>query len=300
LYFTVVNPSIEMGGIFGESKIEILNAIPKKYKPQTVFIQYKNGFDEALLDSVVFPVILKPDIGERGHGVLLCNSKQEVIDALNATQSNHIIQEYIKYDLELGILYYKMPLTGKTGITSITKKGFLKVLGDGQNNVEQLLNQNIRAIKQLPRLKIEKPELLQLVPQKDEVTLVEPKGNHCLGTEFINANEMCSNQLISIFDTITRDYEGFYFGRFDLKVSDWQSLYRGENIKVFEVNGVSSEPGHIYDSRYNLFEAYKDVAKQMILVSNIAIENLKIGVKPTPLKHFLQVIKNHFWATEEE
>lgn len=300
LYFTVVNPSIEMGGIFGESKIEILNAIPTKFKPQTIFIFYENGFDDTLLDSIAFPVILKPDVGERGNGVLLCHSKQEVIEALNSAKTNHIIQEYINYELELGVLYFKMPITGKTGITSITKKAFLKVLGDGVNNVEQLLKQKVRGSIQLPRLETKNAELLQTVPEKDQVVLVEPRGNHCLGTEFINANAKINDQLVSIFDVITQDYKGFYFGRFDLKVSDWESLYNGENIKIFEVNGVSSEPGHIYDSQYTLFKAYTDVAKQMILVSKIAIENLKRGVKPTPLIHFLKVIKNHFWATEEK
>ena len=35
-YFTPVNPVIETGGVFGESKINILNRIPKEVLPKTV------------------------------------------------------------------------------------------------------------------------------------------------------------------------------------------------------------------------------------------------------------------------
>jgi len=300
LYFTVVNPRIEMGGIFGESKIEILNAIPLQYKPKTIFLKFNNGFDELLLDTLDYPIILKPNVGERGNGVLLRQSKAEALEVLYKTDIDLIIQEYINYELELGILYYKMPKSGKTGITSITQKGFLKVIGDGISTVADLLKLNVRGALQLKRLQLEKADLLQSVPKINETVLVEPRGNHCLGTTFINANHKKNKQLVSIFDSITQHYEGFYFGRFDLKVSDWESLYKGDNIKIFEVNGVTSEPGHIYDSEYTLLKAYTDVAKQMILVSNIAIENKERGVMTAPIGHFFKVISNHFWKSNNK
>ena len=165
--------------------------------------------------------------------------------------------------------------------------------------MEQLLKLTVRGELQLPRLKKEKPNLLQHIPDRGQKILVEPRGNHCLGTEFINATHRNNAVLVAVFDRITENYDGFYFGRFDLKVRDWESLYKGENIKIFEINGVTSEPGHIYDKRYTLLKAYRDVAKQMILVSNIAIQNLKKGVKPTPLLEFLKVIKQHFSSSEK-
>jgi hypothetical protein len=63
---------------------------------------------------------------------------------------------------------------------------------------------------------------------------------------------------------------------------------------------VTSEPGHIYDSEYTLLKAYTDVAKQMILVSNIAIENKERGVMTAPIGHFFKVISNHFWKSNNK
>ncbi len=300
LYFTVVNPSIKMGGVFGESKIEILNNIPSQFKPKTIFIPYNNGFDVNLLDNLNYPIILKPDVGERGNGVKLCHSKNEAENAIANECVSQIAQEYVSYDLELGILYFRLPGSNSSGITSLTQKGFLNVIGDGKKSVENLLDEKVRGQLQLPRLKRERPNLLSSIPSKDEKILIEPRGNHCLGTEFINANHRINPQLVKVFDKITEDYNGFYFGRFDLKVASWESLYNGETIKIFEANGVTSEPGHIYDSNFTLFKAYKDVAKQMILVSKIARLNIKRGVKTTPLLSFLKVIYNHFWNKPQQ
>ena len=32
-----------------------------------------------------------------------------------------------------------------------------------------------------------------------------------------------------------------------MKVNSIEDLYEGRNIKIMELNGVSSDPGHIYD-----------------------------------------------------
>jgi hypothetical protein len=37
-FFTAVNPAIETGGVLGESKIIILNRIPKEVVPKTIFV----------------------------------------------------------------------------------------------------------------------------------------------------------------------------------------------------------------------------------------------------------------------
>jgi hypothetical protein len=39
---------------------------------------------------------------------------------------------------------------------------------------------------------------------------------------------------------------GFDFGRIDLRCGDSKALQRGEGLKLLEVNGVTSEPAHVY------------------------------------------------------
>jgi len=73
LYFTAANPSIDMGGFFGERKDEILALIPNEYKASSINVT--NGLTLDLAKKVLaennlqLPVILKPNVGERGNGV---------------------------------------------------------------------------------------------------------------------------------------------------------------------------------------------------------------------------------------
>ena len=69
-FFTTVNPVIETGGVFGESKINILRRLPKQLLPKTLFL--KAGVPVLTVQrrlreqQLEFPLIAKPDVGERG------------------------------------------------------------------------------------------------------------------------------------------------------------------------------------------------------------------------------------------
>jgi phosphomannomutase len=57
-----------------------------------------------------------------------------------------------------------------------------------------------------------------------ENRLLEPIGNHCRGTKFVNANHLINNQLDEVFSKISEGFEGFYYGRFDMKVESIDDL----------------------------------------------------------------------------
>jgi glutathione synthase/RimK-type ligase-like ATP-grasp enzyme len=74
LFFHGANPSIKYGGMAMESKKEIYDLIPKNWIPKTIFISLEHHFKEILSQlksqEIKFPVILKPDIGLKGLGVV--------------------------------------------------------------------------------------------------------------------------------------------------------------------------------------------------------------------------------------
>ncbi len=78
---------------------------------------------------------------------------------------------------------------------------------------------------------------------------------------------------------------GLNYGRLDLKVPSYKFLEEGRDVIIFEINGVNSEPGHIYDLP-TVFGAYKDIAKHCIALIKVSTMNIKKGVKITPLKIF--------------
>ncbi len=300
-YFTAANPGIEHGGVFGESKIDILNKIDPSYLPATEFFQKSSTPIEVItrmgILNLEFPVILKPNIGERGNEVEKINNQAELEHYLSKNDEDFIVQEYVDYDLELGILYYCFPNNGKTGITSIVKKEFLGITGDGKSTIRELIEQSDRARLQLENLS-EKFSMNQVL-KKEEYLNLEPIGNHCRGTKFLSGMDLLNDQLVKIFDDIAGKIEGFNFGRFDLKVKSVEDLMKGENIKILELNGVTSEPAHIYDPKWTLLRAYKDTASNMQVMMKVSKANMKAGVKITPFFKMFRLVRAHFSSNGE-
>ena len=283
-FFTSANPGIEHGGIFGESKMEILDMIDKKYLPTSVLFEKSSNLKtvKATLakSMLTFPVIFKPDVGERGNEVEKIDDTPMLEAYLSRIDEAFIAQDYVDFELELGVLYYKFPNAAGSGITSIVVKEFLSVVGDGTSTLLTLLEQNDRARFQIESLRAKFS--MEQVLEKGAFLNLEPIGNHCRGTKFLSGMHLINDDLVKVFDDVSQDIKGFNFGRFDLKVKSIEDLMSGENIKILELNGVTSEPGHIYDPKWTLLKAYRDTAANMKVMMQVSVANMKLGVKPTP------------------
>lgn len=301
-YFSAANPGIERGGIFGESKSEILNKINDQYKPISVYISKTDDIERVSekihQQKIQYPFIAKPDKGEMGFRVEVIHDVTGLQRYTKETPVDFIIQEFIDFDLELGVLYYRFP-EGRSGISSIVKKEFLSVTGDGTRTVEELMMLSDRARIQFKKFRNLQPDLLKTIPGNREKILLEPIGNHCRGTRFINACSMINPQLVAVFDDIAKNMDGFYFGRFDLKVKSLEDLYAGRNIKIMEVNGCTSEPGHIYSNDMHLIKVYHDIFHNMKLVNDIAIANHRNGIPYITLPDILKSTWQHFKMKRE-
>ncbi|WP_253525023.1 ATP-grasp domain-containing protein [Runella salmonicolor] len=297
-YFTTVNTCIPDGGVFGESKNDILAQISPQFLPAGTFIPQGEAWEmveEKLKKaSIAFPLIVKPDVGGRGFRVHKIEDSDQLQRYLKETPQPVIIQEYVDYELEFGVMYARLPEESKGKITSITQKEFLSVVGDGHSTVGQLLTQNTRARFAMQELQERVKNDWNSVVPKGEHRYIQPIGNHCLGTKFLNANHLINQRLESVFDQIALPIEGFYYGRFDLKVSNLEDFYAGRNIKIMELNGATSEPGHVYDPSYTLWKAYRDIMHNMRIVADISAANIRLGVKPTPLGKLLQTSREFF------
>lgn len=292
-YFSAANPGIELGGFFGESKSGILSLISEEYKAKSWFVPYSTNTlelkEKIIAREFTFPLIAKPDVGERGNQVTKIETLEQLIVYHQGAKGSYIIQEFIDYDIELGVLYSRMPDSESGMVSSVTLKKFMAVTGDGQSTIKQLMEKQTRTRFQIKRFEIEHGGILNNVIRNGEYKLLEPIGNHCRGTEFIDNNFLINQQLHSTFDRISKPIKGFYYGRFDLKVKSIADLYKGTNIKIMELNGASSEPGHIYDAgKHNIFKAYKDLMWHWKRLAEISGVNIKSGLKPVPFKAIVQ------------
>jgi hypothetical protein len=63
----------------------------------------------------------------------------------------------------------------------------------------------------------------------------------------------------------------------------------GRNIKIIELNGVTSEMTNIYDPRYSLIDAYRILFHQWRLAFEIGAENSKMGATQPGVFYLLRL-----------
>lgn len=273
-FFTAANPSIETGGMLGESKISILDKIDEAYKPKSLFIAKSTPFETVLAtmkkENLAFPIVAKPNIGQRGNLVEKIMDESQLNAHFAKNKIDYILQPFVAYKEEYAVLYYRFPNEKRGKITSITRKKFLTVVGDGHSTIKELIWQQSRAILQWKRLEAELGEKLETILANDEEIQLEPIGNHCRGTMFLNDNHHIDEQLERVFDRIMNGMEDVYFGRFDLKCESMAAMKAGRHIAVLEFNGVGAEPAHIYDPSYPLWKTWRDVLNQWTIVYKIS------------------------------
>lgn len=297
-FFTNADPCIDYGGFFGESKIEILKQIPSDFLPTYFFVKKETSLaiilEKLAEKQLEFPIICKPNVGERGSQVEKIIDKLALEKYLKNLQEDFIIQEFITFGIELGVLYYRYPNQQKGQVSSITRKEFLSVTGDGKSSIEALMQANTRARFQLETIRLRLGESIHEVIPAGEKRLLEPIGNHCRGTKFLDNNFLINEKLNQVFDKIALPIEGFHYGRFDMKVKSIEDLYEGKNIRIMELNGVSSEPGHIYDPKNTVWNAYRDLARHWKIIADISIQQQQKGIMPIAPKIIWQVAREHF------
>jgi hypothetical protein len=282
-FFSGSNPSIETGGMFFESKWNIFKLIPKEYYPPTLLIFPSYNIENILkmMDSasINFPIIVKPNRGERGWLVNKIHSESELIRYNKAIQVEYLIQSYIDLPLEFSVFYYRHPNNKNGTITSVTLKKLLTIKGDGKKTIKDLILIKQRSFLQYERLKIQDSIDFNKVLENGEEFVLVPYGNHALGAMFLDYCHIIDQSLIDTFDKISKKIKGFYYGRYDLRCASIEDLKKGNNISILELNGAGAEPAHIYDPSYSYFKAQRDLAKHFKMMYEAAIENSKQGVR---------------------
>lgn len=269
-----LNPGMKFGGAIGADKMTSLKPLAAKYLPITLLVFDDMSFDDLVaqiqLSGLDFPVIAKPNNGERGKGVEKIMSSDELKTYWLSHKGELLIQEFVDSRNELGVLYYKDPKTGMGMISSVVRKGFLQVTGDGKATLRHLINTNTRARFRQKYLYQKFIRILDDVLPQGQTLFLEPVGNHCRGTEFISGQSLINNDLIKVFDQICESIPELDYGRFDIKIESVERMYKGDGIKIMEINGVNAEPAHIYDKEMSLFGAYKEVKKHFDIIFEIS------------------------------
>jgi pimeloyl-ACP methyl ester carboxylesterase/membrane protein DedA with SNARE-associated domain len=296
--FTAANPGIEAGGFIAESKAAILRGLSgaepaiARWRllladdPVEARIASARSFAEQ--ENLELPLVLKPDLGQRGSGVTIARSWDEIEAHLREAREDTIVQEYVP-GVEYGVFYVRRPDEPRGRIFSITTKSLPVVEGDGRRTLERLILDDPRAVAMASTyIAKNAARASEVLPPGERLELVEI-GTHCRGAIFADGTALATVSLEEAIDRVSRTFDGFYFGRYDVRSPSVEAFQRGD-FKVIELNGVTSEATAIYDAGNGLVAAYRTLFEQWALAFEIGDVNRARGTEPTGVLALLRLI----------
>lgn len=294
------NPGMPDGGIVGESKHGILSRLPEECTIPSVLIPA--GPHEQRLRQVLtrltrhdwsFPLVFKPDVGQRGSGVKLVRSLEEASAYLAREQGAVVVQPYHPGPFEAGVFYYRFPGEARGRILSITDKHFPVVIGDGHSTLADLIWAHPRLRMQAATFLARHADRCLHVLGAGERFALAMAGNHAQGTLFKDGRHLITAALEDRIDAIAWSYGGFYVGRFDIRYTDVERFKAGEDLAIVELNGATAESTNIYDPDGSLVGAYRQLFRQWAIVFAIGAINREHGASAASLHRLVELVRAH-------
>jgi hypothetical protein len=278
------NPAFSDGGLVGESKFEILRMLPSEWTVPSARLDpgpldARRRAIAAFLElgGVAWPLVLKPDVGQRGAGVRKVSSLHQATGYLRDAPYPVVVQPWHPGPFEAGVFYCRHPREDRGRIFSITDKIFPRIVGDGSSTLAVLVQAHPRLSRQWPVFKARHAASLERVLKAGEIFVLGEVGNHCQGTLFRDGRALWTPDLEARIDAIARAVPGFFIGRFDLRYANRERFMAGEDLAILELNGVTAEPTDVYDPERTIWSSYRALFEQWRQVFTIGAANRRGG-----------------------
>ena len=300
-FFTPSNPTITFGGFEGESKREMYAQLPPGTYPKSTYIPHHVSFEEAeallLQAGISYPFAVKPDVGMMGFMFRRIENQADFKYYHQKMPADYILQDLVKYPLEVSVFYYRMPNQQSGTITGFLKKEFLQVVGDGTSTLDQLIANYPRVRFRQEEMRGKHKEHLQDVLLNGEIYYLSYALNLSRGGRMVSLAHEKDDRLLKVFDELSHYTGNFYYGRYDIKCASVEDLKQGKNYSILEYNGCGAEPHHVYGNGYTLIQAYRILLHHWKMLFEISKYNYQKGIPRWDFKrgwNFLKQAKKHF------
>lgn len=298
--WTAANPGIPAGGVVGESKSDILAKLPPDRVVPTLLVptgdhpaRVQNVREALAARGWNFPLVVKPDAGERGAGVAKVHDPVDMEKYLLASPHPVLVQPYHPGPFEAGVFYYRLPGEARGRIFSVTDKVFPVVIGDGRSTLAELVWAHPRYRMQAETFLARHAADADRVLASGERFSLTIAGNHCQGTLFRDGAHLVTPEFEAAFDTIAKHFDGFFIGRFDVRYSDLAEFRAGRGFAIVELNGATSESTNLYDPSWPIWRAYRVLFRQWALLFRIGDVNRREGHRPITLPELVGLLRGH-------
>ncbi len=315
---TCANPGVPCGGgVLGESKSQILDGLkstadsvlPARLVETAPTPEKRASLAAHMIEAEAelggYPIVLKPDAGERGYGVALIRSPNELEPYFRRFGGPVICQKYHPGPCEFGVFWIRKTdaidddrFTPSGRIYSVTRKRFPLIEGDGVHTLEELILRHKRYRKQAKLMLRRHRDRLAWIPGEGETVRLGHAGNHAQGAIFSDGADLVTPALSAKIDEIARSYRGvgggaLDFGRFDLRCPSEDDLRAGRNLAIIEVNGVFSESTNLYDPDRSAIWAYRVLFGQWKSLYEVGAARRRAGATPIGAAELARTIIEH-------
>ncbi|MEM6492301.1 MAG: D-alanine--D-alanine ligase, partial [Pseudomonadota bacterium] len=291
----LANPKVRLGGYVGESKAEILDlagaAARRWIAPYLRFAPLDGEPAETAADRLLAsaeaagfapPLVLKPDVGERGAGVQLAEDRADVVRYLSTFPAGAalIAQRLCAKEGEAGVFYIRQPGAAHGEIFSLTLKYFPYVVGDGRRRLGELIAADPRAGRIAEVYARRHADRIDWVPAAGEAVRLAFAGSHSRGAIFRDGGAFITDAMRDRFDAISADIDEFYFGRFDVRFDAIADLEAGRGFEIVEINAAGGEATHIWDRNMSIWRAWATLFRQFSKLWAVGAANRARGWRP--------------------
>lgn len=265
-----------------ESKKDVYDLLPAGTYPVTLYFKPGTSADTVLRESLAagigFPMILKPDIGGRGRGVVVAKNAGELHYYVPQYNLPFLAQDFIPYEKEAGIFFVKNPGEAKGRVTGIVGKSFGSVTGNGWSTIGELIQADKRLCLYWDSLSPQLGKRIGDILPEGQTEVLVPFGNHARGAAFFNWHHLIDDRLHEWASNLANQIDGFYFGRLDIRFNNWEEMIMENKFSIIELNGAGSEATHIYDPSQSIFFAWGEIIRHWGYLYKISRANHQKGV----------------------
>jgi hypothetical protein len=313
LAFTAVNPAISnAGGFVGERKSEILRDLEEsELVARTVLVQpdadgagrVQMARQQMAAAGLRWPVIAKPDEGERGHAVKMLRGEGDLERYLASVRGAVLVQAYAAGPEECGVLWCRREGAADGFIFSITAKEFPTLTGDGHSTLEELIERHPRHRRQHRTFLTRFASQAVRVPAAGERVSLGMAGNHCQGTKFKDGAGLIGPGLSDVINRMCKQYAsercatmplgGLDWVRFDIRYASEQGLREGRDFVIVEMNGSSAESTNMYDPQRSVLWSYGVLWRQWKHLFALGRERMDAGGRALSVIELWRLCRAH-------
>ncbi len=301
---SAANPAITAGGLVGEGKLDYFNGMGPLARAATAPWCAISPAQRSSIEGVraamagaglVFPLIVKPDLGMCGFGVRLVQDEATLAAYFAAfpTDQTAVLQTFVPLEGEAGIFYARHPDEAQGRLIGLALRHFPEVVGDGSSSIAELMAAAPRTQRLLERSDHDFTLNPATVPPAGQMVRLSTIGSTRIGGLYLDGGACITPALTAVVDAIAKDMPEFYFGRFDVRFENLAQLALGRGLRIMEVNGAGSEAIQAWDPDTSLLQGFRTIFAKQALLFAIGAANRQRGHRPMPLRelarlHFMQ------------